>query len=115
MNRLKEKEKNHPIVSLSPKLQMLGPTMKIKRIARENASTSLLLLKGAQRDNLSSKGTMKRNIVEMMVVHTNNGSMSTKTPYRPMLGFQDSEKVEGIPNEIFVLVITATIRHFDIS
>lgn len=63
--------------------------------------------------NLSSIGTMKRKIMEMIFVHKKVGSTSMKTPYRPMFGFYDSMKVGGIPNEIFPLVISATIRQFD--
>lgn len=33
----------------------------------------------------------------------------------PMLSLRDIEKVEGILNEIFMLVITATISDFDVS
>lgn len=35
----------------------------------------------------------------------------TKGPIILMLGLLDSEKVEGILNDIFLLVITSTINH----
>lgn len=48
----------------------------------------------------------------MMVVHRKDSSTSSKIPDRPMLGFRNSEKVEGIPNKISPLVITVTVRQF---
>lgn len=58
---------------------------------------------------------MKRKISELMAVHKKDGSTSPKTLDRPMLGFRDIEKVGGVLNDIFPLVITATVGHFDLS
>lgn len=58
---------------------------------------------------------MKRKIAKMFVIHKKNGSTSVKIFVWPMLGFRGSEKVGGIPNEIFPLVITITIEKFDVS
>lgn len=42
---------------------------------------------GAPRENLPSEGTMKKKIVEMLVVHKKEGGIPTKTLDRPILGF----------------------------
>lgn len=49
----------------------------------------------APRANISSKGIMKRNIVEILTVHKKDGNIWTKTHDRPMLGVWDCEKVGG--------------------
>lgn len=61
---------------------------------------------------------MNRKIVELMVVHKKDKKdeeSSTKVLDRPMSGFRESEKVAGILNEIFPMVITAIIRHFNVA
>lgn len=55
---------------------------------------------------------MKTNIAKMLVVHKKDGRSSVKTFDRPMLGFWDSKKVGAIANEIFRLMIIATIGKF---
>lgn len=47
-----------------------------------------------------------------MIISKKGGGTSTKSPERPML---DNEKVRGIPKEIFRLVITTMVDHFDVS
>lgn len=49
---------------------------------------------GAPRSNLPSKGTMKRKIVEMLIVHKKYDGTSIKTHDRSMLELWDFEKVE---------------------
>lgn len=61
------------------------------------------------RENLPSKGTIKRKIVETSVFHIKDASTSMKIPNQPVLDFGDSVKVGGVPNDIFPLVITTTI------
>lgn len=58
---------------------------------------------------------MKGKIIEMMAVYKKNTGTLVKIPDWPMLGFQDFEKVGGIPEEIFPLVIIATVRQFNVS
>lgn len=60
------------------------------------------ITEGAPRENLSSKGSMKLKIFEMIAVHKKDGSTLVKILYRPMLGFGDSKKVGGILNEYFL-------------
>lgn len=62
-----------------------------------------------------SKGTMKRKIIELMVENKKEGETSTRGPKIHILKFCNSEKVEGILNEIFPLVIIGTILNFDVS
>lgn len=70
---------------------------------------------GVPRENISSKGTMKRKIFEMKFFYRKVAITSGKIRDRPMLGFCNSEKVGGIPNENFPLVITATVEKFYVS
>lgn len=58
---------------------------------------------------------MKWKIAKMLVVPKKDGSISVKIFDQPMLGFQDSEKVGGIPNKNFPLVILAIIGKFNVS
>lgn len=43
------------------------------------------------------------------------GSTLTANPEMTILEFWESEKIRGIPNENFPLVITTTIANFDVS
>lgn len=45
----------------------------------------------------------------------NKGACIDGNPERPILKFQDNEKVSRIPNEYFPLVIIATIANFYMS
>lgn len=54
---------------------------------------------GAPRENLPSKGTMKRKFIETIFVIKKDASTLVKIPHQPILGFWDSEYVGGIPNE----------------
>ncbi|MCI91173.1 hypothetical protein A2U01_0112467, partial [Trifolium medium] len=40
---------------------------------------------------------------------------SNKEGGRPMIGFNDDEYLGGTPNEIFPLIIIATMAHHDVS
>lgn len=51
----------------------------------------------------------------MMFIHKKDEGTSTKISDRLMLVFWDSEKIGGIPNDIFPLVITSIVGHFDMS
>lgn len=51
----------------------------------------------------------------MMDIYRKEGSTSAKVLVRSILGFWDSEKVAGIPNENFPLVINATVGKFNVS
>lgn len=66
-------------------------------------------------ENIPSKGTIKRKTAEMMDVHKKEGCTLAKNPNKLMFSFWDSEKVGGTPNDIFPLVITSMVDHFDIS
>lgn len=59
--------------------------------------------------NLPSRGIVKRKIVKMMIVDKNKGGLSSKILDWLIMGFRDSEKVRGVSNELFPLVITTTI------
>lgn len=56
-----------------------------------------------QEEEASSKETMKRKIAELMDVNKKCRNVSSKGPIRPILNFRDSEKIMGIPNDIFPL------------
>lgn len=58
---------------------------------------------------------MKRKIIKILVVHKKDGSTSTKNFDMIMLRYWEYEKIGGTLNKIFPLVITSTIRHFDVS
>lgn len=58
----------------------------IKIIKGKHQYISAITL-GATQENLPSKGTMKRNIVEMMAFHKKDRITSTRTPYRLILEF----------------------------
>lgn len=57
---------------------------------------------------------MKRKIVELVAIRKKERNTSTKNPKRPILSFWNNEKVRGIPNEIFPLVITTKIANFEV-
>lgn len=69
----------------------------------------------ARQKNSLSKGKIKRNIVELMVVNKKGGRTSNKSLDRPTLGLWDNEKVRGVSYDIFLLVIISTIDHFNVS
>lgn len=50
-----------------------------------------------------------------MDVSKKEGITSFTNPKRLILGFRDSDKVTGISNEIFLLVIITNIANFDVS
>lgn len=63
----------------------------------------------------SSKGTVKRIIIELMVVSREGDSTFEVKSKRLSLGFFYREKVGKIPNKIFPLAITTTMANFDVS
>lgn len=67
---------------------------------RENDKGTYLYIpsitSSAPRENLPSNVMVKRKFSKMMGVYRNDGSLSSKVPGKPMLGFWDSEKVRGI-------------------
>lgn len=73
------------------------------------------IMGGSPRVSNSSKSTVKMESVELMAVSKKQRITFTKSPKRPILEFQDNEKVGGIPNEIFPLVITVAIPNLDTS
>lgn len=60
------------------------------------------------------KSTMKINIDERISI-TKEGSTSLVSPKRTTLIFRDSDKIGGILNENFPLVIKAITSNFDVS
>lgn len=58
---------------------------------------------------------MKRKIVELVIIHKKGGGISSNTLDMTLLGFRDCNTIGGSRNEIFPLVITATVVHFDVS
>lgn len=58
---------------------------------------------------------MKRNIIDLMVMNKIEDKTTTEELERLILGFHDSGKIRGIPNEIFPLVILNSISNFEIS
>ncbi|MCI09265.1 hypothetical protein A2U01_0030349, partial [Trifolium medium] len=60
-----------------------------------------------------SGGTTKRKIAEMCSVRTN--TPNNKEGGRPMIGFNDDEYLGDNPNEIFPLIIIATMACHDVS
>lgn len=72
------------------------------------------ITRGAPRENLLSNRIMKRKIAEMMVIYKKDARTSAKILDRPMSGFLDSEKVEGIPNEDFPW-LSLPVGQFDVS
>ncbi|MCH99833.1 hypothetical protein A2U01_0020848, partial [Trifolium medium] len=59
-----------------------------------------------------SGGTTKRRIVEMCSVMTTESSSPQN---QRALGFDDHEYLGGVPNEIFPLIVIATMAHHDVS
>lgn len=104
---------SHPRVNLPQKLQKQRTSGEDKEASKGKRQYINIVSEGASREDLPSKGTMKRNIDEMLVVHKRDANASMKTLDWPMLGFRNSEKVGGTPNEIFPLVITPIIKKFD--
>lgn len=49
----------------------------------------------------------------MMAIYK-GGSSQYGIPNQDVLRFRDSEKVGGIPNELFSLVVTTTVGQFDV-
>lgn len=110
-----KREREEAPKSNSPsKVVDVGTSGEDKGTSKGKHQYIVIITRGAPRENIQSKETMKRKIVEILIAHNKDGGMSTKTPDRPMLGFTDYEKVEEIPNEIFQLMITTMIRHFDV-
>lgn len=58
---------------------------------------------------------MKRRIVELMVVNKKEGTTSNRESKRHIIGFKDSEKLDGITSDIFTLVIMETLVNFYVS
>lgn len=58
---------------------------------------------------------MKRKIVKWMVVSRKDGNTLTKMSEQPILEFQDSEKVRGILNKAFLLIIMTIITNCNVS
>lgn len=58
---------------------------------------------------------MKRKITEMMTISKKDERISNKGSKRPILIFHDSEKIWGISNKIFPLVIVDIFTIFDVS
>lgn len=58
---------------------------------------------------------IKRIITELMGVSKEEGESSKGKPKRPILEFQDSEKLGGILNENFPWVIKTIITNLDVS
>lgn len=69
----------------------VGTTSKDK----EGGKVFAAITRGVPRANLPSKGTMKRKIFEMLVIHIKDRSVLMKARDRSMLVFHDSEKVGG--------------------
>ncbi|MCI79065.1 hypothetical protein A2U01_0100336, partial [Trifolium medium] len=59
-----------------------------------------------------SGGTTQRKIDEMCSVRTTRPS--SQQNQRTVLGFDDHEYHGGVPNEIFPLIIIATMAHHDV-
>lgn len=58
---------------------------------------------------------VKGKIIELVVMIKEEWTTSTKSSKRCVLGFYDSEKVEGVSNKIFPMVITSVISKFSVS
>lgn len=97
------------------KTAKVGTNGKSKETNKDKRPYIATIIGGGPRANLPSKGTMKRKITEMLFVHKKDGSTLVKTHDKVMLGFWNSKKVGGIPNEIFPLLITTIVEQFDIS
>ena len=61
--------------------------------------------------SIPSKSTMKINIVELMDVGKKEGKTPVTCLKISFLGFRDIEKVGGVPNEIFYLIIMVIIAN----
>lgn len=62
-----------------------------------------------------SKGTIKRNIYDLMAVNKEERAILVGKLERPILRFLNNEKVRGVLNEICHLVITVIIDNCDVS
>lgn len=61
-----------------------------------------------------SKGIVKENIIELIVIDQKLEMLVDKKLERLVLGFKVNEKVGDIHNEIFILVIMMTMLNFDV-
>lgn len=58
---------------------------------------------------------VKRKITKLMAVNNKEWNTSTNSPESQILEFRNIEKVKGIPNKIFTLVIMVIRSNFDVS
>ena len=75
----------------------------MKKVRKEGSKGKhpyiVAIIGGAPRANLTSKGIMKRKVIEMMVVYHKKSNTPAKVHDCSMLTFWDPEKTIGIPNE----------------
>lgn len=62
-----------------------------------------------------SKGTIKRNIYDLMAINKEERAILVGKLERPILRFLNNEKVRGVLNEICHLVITVIVDNCDVS
>ncbi|MCH90267.1 hypothetical protein A2U01_0011180, partial [Trifolium medium] len=85
---------------------------KIKEIENKSLTTTSII-GGPSNPKGRSGGTTKRWIAEMCSVKTDTAN--PKKGGRLVLGFNDDEYPGGTPNEIFPLIVIATMAHHDVS
>ncbi|MCH98019.1 hypothetical protein A2U01_0019018, partial [Trifolium medium] len=81
--------------------------------AERKSLTTASITGGPSNPKGRSGGTTKRRIAEMCSVITD--TTSSREGGRPILGFNDDEYPGGTPNEIFPLIVIATMAHHDVS
>ncbi|MCI09366.1 hypothetical protein A2U01_0030452, partial [Trifolium medium] len=102
-------------ITESPVIPVIHPEVQ-KNDNRSNQTvvqSTTSIMRGPSNPRGRSKGTTKRKIAEMCSVRTSNPS--SQQNQRAALGFDDHEYPGGIPNEIFPLIIIATMAHHDVS
>lgn len=81
------------------KIATTGASGEIKEAGKGNHPYNVSLTGGETKENLRSKGTIKRKIAYVMNVYHKEISTSVRVSNIPILGFRDSEKIRGIPNK----------------
>lgn len=83
----KKIKEESPKGKYTSKIDGVGSGCKDRKIIKGKRPYISAITLGATQENLPSKGTMKRNIVDMMAFHKKDRITSTRTPYQLILGF----------------------------
>lgn len=111
----KQEREGSSKINLPREFLSLALALRIEKLANEKHPYIFSITGGTPRSNPYSKGTVKSKIVDLKAVYKGGGNSLLSTSNRAMMGLQDSEKVKGVCNELFPLVIINTLGQFDVS